>query len=246
MKANRYINKSPKRKRSSRIPTLTQGKYYCCSRGKFIRSHNTITGQTYRYRGGNTQRQEGKQEGEYCIYFCFVLFHVQLILSLVYIVPVENSFTSFSRLIGDASKVRYFPVRHQVSFASFFSWRSLAASSASFVPAAMNLHHPSVVVSTHTRASNVIPSKPPRYANAWMPLSTQPIHYLSFPPRPLHTPPSRFSNTICFGNSAYKSLIVRKAFLMLSHLVISMAWLQEVIRRSSLLRCAPMMQSKTQ
>ena len=142
----------------------------------------------------------------------------------------------------------------QVSFAYFFSWRSLAAPSSYFLHAAMNLHH-SVMVSTHTHASNAIPSQPPRCANAWLSLSTQPIHDFSFPPRPLRTALSRFPNTICFGSrpqlirisvSSYKSLIVRKAVLMLSHLVISMVWLQEVIRWFDLLRCATMIQSKTQ
>ena len=169
--------------------------------------------------------------------------------------PVGDSLTSSSRLIDDASEVRYLPVRHQVLFASFFCWQSLAASSASFLHAVMNLHHPSVMISTYTGASNVIHSQPHRYANAWMPLSTQPIYYYSsFPPRPLRAAPSRFPNTIHFGNRpplipisvpAYKSLIVRKAVLMLSHFVISMVWLQEVIRWSGILRCAPMKQKST-
>ena len=169
--------------------------------------------------------------------------------------PVGDSFTSSLRLIDDASKVRHFPIRHQVSFASFLSCRSLAAASASFLHAAVNLHHPSVMVSIHTRFSNVIPSQPPRYANAWRSLSTQPIHFFSLPPCPLRAEPSRFPNTIRFGNRpplirisvpAYKSLIVRKVVLVLSRLVISMVWVQEVIQRCGPLRYAPMMRSKTQ
>ena len=71
-----------------------------------------------------------------------------------------------------------------------------------------------------------------------------------FPPRPLRTAPSRFPNRIRFGNRpplirrsvpAHKSLLVRNVVSMLSHRVISRAWLYEVTRWSGLLRYAPMM-----
>ena len=76
----------------------------------------------------------------------------------------------------------------------------------------------------------------------------------SFPPRPLCIAPSRFPETICFGNNptlirmsvpAHKILLVRNVASVLSHPVISRARLYEVIRLSGLLCCAPMMRSKT-
>ena len=167
-----------------------------------------------------------------------------------------NDWTSLS-----TQPIHYFsfpprPLRTALSrFPNTISFGNRPPPVPTFLHAAMNLHHPSVMVSTHTRASNAIPSQPPRYANDWTSLSTQPIHYFSFPPRPLRTALSRFPNTISFGNRpppvpisvpAYKSLIKFKAVFILSHLNISMAWLQEVIRRFGLLRCAPMMRSKTQ
>ena len=85
-------------------------------------------------------------------------------------------------------------------------------------------------------------------------LCTQSVHSFAFPPRPLRTAPSRFPNMICFGNRppliwrsvpAHKSLLARNVVSMLSHRVISRARLYEVIRWSGLLRCAPMMRSKT-
>ena len=90
--------------------------------------------------------------------------------------------------------------------------------------------------------------------NVRMTLCTQSVHFFSFPPRPLRTAPSRFPNMISFGNCpplirrsvpAHKSLLVRNVVSMLSHPVISRARLYEVIRWSGLLRCAPMMRSKT-
>ena len=85
-------------------------------------------------------------------------------------------------------------------------------------------------------------------------LYTQSVHSFSFPPRPLRTAPSRFPNTIRFGSRpplirmsvpAHKSLLVRIVVSMLSHSVISRAWLYEVIRWSGLLRCAPIIRNKT-
>ena len=131
--------------------------------------------------------------------------------------------------------------------AALFSWRILAVSFSSFFHAAINLRPPSVTVSTHTSASNAVASRYPAMPNARMSLCTQSVHYFFFPPRPLHTAPSRFPNTTRFGSRphvrmsalAYYSLLVRNAVLMLSHSVISRARLYEVIRWSGLLALCP-------
>ena len=110
--------------------------------------------------------------------------------------------------------------------ASLFSWRSLAASTSSFLRAAINLHPPSVTFSTHTSVSNAVASKSPAMPNARMSLCTQSVYSIYFPPRPLRTAPSRFPSMIRFGNHptlirisapAHQSLIVRNAVSMLSH-----------------------------
>ena len=137
---------------------------------------------------------------------------------------------------------------------SLFSRRCLAASTFSFLHAAMNLRPSSVTVSTHTSVFNAVVFPSPAMPNARMSLCTQSVHSFSFLPRPLRTAPSRFPNMIRFGNSpplirmsvpAHKSLLVRNVVSMLSCRVISRARLYEVIRWSGLLRCAPMMRSKT-
>ena len=119
-----------------------------------------------------------------------------------------------------------------------------------FLHVAMNLRPPSVTASTQTSAFNAIVFQSPVMPNARMSLCTQSVHSFSFPPRPLRTAPSRFSNMIRFDNRppliqrsvpAHKSLLVRNIVSMLSHPVISRARLYEVIRWSGLLRCAPMM-----
>ena len=83
---------------------------------------------------------------------------------------------------------------------------------------------------------------------------TQSTHSFSFPLRPLRATPSRFPNAIRFFTRqplirrsvrAPKSLLVRKVISLLSHPVISRAWLSEIIRWSGLLRCSPIMRSKT-
>ena len=110
--------------------------------------------------------------------------------------------------------------------ASLFFWRCLAASTSYFFHAAMNRCPPSVTVSTHTAASNAVTFHCPSMPNARMSLCTQLVHSFSFPPRPLCTAPSRFLNTIRFGNrpaliwmseSAHKSLLVSNVVSMLSH-----------------------------
>ena len=139
--------------------------------------------------------------------------------------------------------------------ASLFSWRYLAASTSSFLHAAINLRPPSATVSTQTSAFNAVPLQSPAMPNARMSPCTQSVHYFSFPPRPLRTAPSRFPNTIRFGSRpplirmsapAHKSLLVRNVVSMLSDRIISRARLYEVIRWSDLLRCVPMMRRKTQ
>ena len=77
--------------------------------------------------------------------------------------------------------------------ASLFSWRCLAASTSSFLHAAMNLRPPSATLSTHhTSASSAVAFQSPAMPNARVLLFTQSVHFFSFPPRPLRTAPSRF------------------------------------------------------
>ena len=138
--------------------------------------------------------------------------------------------------------------------ASLFSWRCLAASTSYFLHAAMNLRPLSVTASTHTSAFNAVAFHSPVMPNARMSPCTQSVDSFSFPHRPLRTAPLRFPNMIRFGSRppfvrmsvpAHKSLLVRNVVSMLSHRVISRAQLYEVILWSGLLRCAPMMRSKT-
>ena len=84
--------------------------------------------------------------------------------------------------------------------ASLFSWRCLAASTSSFLHAAINLRPPSVTVSTHTSAFKAVAFQSPAMPNVRMSLCTQSVHYFSFPPRPLRTAPSRFPKAIRFGS----------------------------------------------
>ena len=120
--------------------------------------------------------------------------------------------------------------------ASLF-WRCLAASTSSFLHAAMNLRPPSVTVSTHTSAFKAVAFQSPAMPNARMSLWMQSVYSFSFPPRPLRTAPSRFPKTIRFGSrpplirrsvSAHRSPLVRNVVPMLSHPVISRARLYEV------------------
>ena len=122
--------------------------------------------------------------------------------------------------------------------ASLFSWRCLAASTSSFLHAAMNLRPPSVTASTHSSAFSAVAFQSPTMPNARMSLWTQSVHSFSFPPRPLRTAPSRFSKTIRFGSRpplirrgvpSHKSILVCNIVSILSHRVISRARLYEVI-----------------
>ena len=135
-----------------------------------------------------------------------------------------------------------------------FSWQCLTASISSFLRAAMNLRPPSATVPIQTSAFNAVAFQSPAMPNARMSLCTQSVHSFPFSPRPLRTAPSRFPNTIHFGSRpplirmsvpAHKSLLVRNVISMLSHRIISRARLYEVIRWSGLLRCVPMIRSKT-
>ena len=123
-----------------------------------------------------------------------------------------------------------------------------------FPPRGHELGPPSVTASTQTSAFNAIVFQSPVMPNARMSLlyTVGPLFLL--PTRPLRTVPSRFPDMIRFGNRsplirrsvpAHKSLLVRNVVSMLSHPVISSARLYEVIWWSGLLRCAPMMRSKT-
>ena len=99
----------------------------------------------------------------------------------------------------------------------------------------MTLRPPSVIVLAHTSASNaVVFQSLAIMPNARMSLCTQSVHYFSFPPRSLRTVSSRFPNTRRFGNRpplirvsapAHKSPLVRNVVSMLSHRIISRAWL---------------------
>ena len=141
----------------------------------------------------------------------------------------------FLRLVGWANGCRFAKFYASVCdcnfpslVASLFFWRCLAASSSSFLHAAMNLRPPSVTASTQTSAFNAIAFQSPVMPNARMSLCTQSVHSFSFPPRPLRTTPSRFPNMIRFGNRpplirrsvpAHKSLLVRNVVSMLLHRV---------------------------
>ena len=83
---------------------------------------------------------------------------------------------------------------------TFPSWRCLAARTSYFLSVVINLRAPSLAISTHTLASNSVALLSPAMPNARTSLRTQSIHSFSFPPRPLHTAPSRFPSTIHFGN----------------------------------------------
>ena len=93
----------------------------------------------------------------------------------------------------------------------------------------------------------------PALPNARMSHCTQSVHSFSFPPRPLRTAPSRFPNTTRFGSRPplirisapprpQRSSRAQRCLNALAP-VISRARLHEVIRKPSLLRCAPMMRS---
>ena len=78
-----------------------------------------------------------------------------------------------SRLVDEANGCRFAIFSASVCdsnfpslVASLFSWRCLAASTSSFLHAAMNLHSPSVAVSTHTLASNPVVFQSPVMPNA--------------------------------------------------------------------------------
>ena len=123
--------------------------------------------------------------------------------------------------------------------ASLFSSQCLAASTSSFIDATINLHPPTVTVSTLNSSSNAVAFRSPAMPNSRVSLSTQLVYFFSFPPRPLRTPLSRFPNTTRFGNrpplirmsaSAHKNPLIRNVVSMLSYPVIARARLYEVMR----------------
>ena len=146
----------------------------------------------------------------------------------VRLAPVQDSFDSSVRPINWCRFGEFYASVCDNNLprlvASLFSRRSLAASTSSFFHAAINLLLPSVTVSTHTSSSNAVAFQSPAMPNARTSLCTQSVHYLSFPPLPLRTKPSRFPNMIHFDNRpplvrmrnyAHKSLLVRNVFSML-------------------------------
>ena len=123
--------------------------------------------------------------------------------------------------------------------ASLFSWRCLAASTSSFLHAAMNLRSPYVIVSTHTSVFNAVVFQTLLMPDARMSLCTQSVHLFSFTPRPLRTSPSRLPKMIHFGSHppliymsvlAHKINLVRNIISILSHRVISRARLYEAVQ----------------
>ena len=85
---------------------------------------------------------------------------------------------------------------------SLFSWFISSRIYLLFPPRAINLAPPFVTVSTltHNSASNAVAVSSPAMPNARTSLCTQSVHSFSLPPGPLLTAPSRFPNTIRFGN----------------------------------------------
>ena len=157
---------------------------------------------------------------------------------------------SLSKILRFRGRWHFFPSLA----ASFFSWRCLAASISYFLRATMNLRPLSVTVSAHTSASNAVAFQPHAMSNSPMSLCKQSAHPFSFPSHSLRSAPSRFPNTIRFGNRtplirmsapAHKRLVVRNVVSLLSHLVISRASLYDVTRWPGFLRCTLMMRSKT-
>ena len=146
------------------------------------------------------------------------------------------SVQEFLRLVGWANGCRFAKLYASVCdynfpslVVSLFSRRCPAASTSSFLHAAMNLRPPFGTVSTHTSAFNAVAFQPPTMSNARRSLCTQSVYSFSFQPRPLHTAPSRFPNTIRFGSRpplirmsppAHRSILVRNVVSMLSHRVI--------------------------
>ena len=95
-----------------------------------------------------------------------------------------------TRWLGESVSLRrFYAAAYDHDFLSFpvslpLSSPSLAASTSSFLHAAINLGQPSVTVSTHTSASNAVAFQSPAMPNARMSLCTQSLHFFSFPPYP--------------------------------------------------------------
>ena len=148
--------------------------------------------------------------------------------------PVHDSFGSSPRPVGIASAVQRFRVRLQllfVSFASTFSWPSLAASTSCSYHAAINFCLSFVTVYPHLcLRRRCFPV--PRYAER-LDAALYAIGPLFFPPtRPLCIASSTFPITNRFGSlpplirmsvPAHESLFVRKVVSMFSHRIIPSA-----------------------
>ena len=137
--------------------------------------------------------------------------------------------------------------------ASLFSWQCLAASTSSFLHAAVNLRPPSVTVSTHTSAFNAVAFQSPAMPNARMALCAQSVHSFYFPrpvlsalhPQDFHT---RFASAAARrsfeGATPPTKVFSFATSSQCSHIGLSQghgctkSW-------SDLLRCAPMIRSKT-
>ena len=139
--------------------------------------------------------------------------------------------------------------------ASLFSWRCLATSTSSFLHAALKLRPPYVTASTHTSAFNTVAFQSPRYGKRpdVALYAIGPLFLLPTASSPHYTT-SKFSNTIRFGGRpplilrsvpAHKIRLACNVVSMLSYRVISRVRLYEVIRCSNLLRCTPIIRSKT-
>ena len=149
---------------------------------------------------------------------------------------VGGLWANWSRFTGVRFHVRY--QRCSLVASLFSSWRYLAATSSYFLHATINLRPASVTASASISASIAVAFQSPDMSNTRTSLCTQPVLSFSFPPRPLHTAPSRFPITNYFGNRptlirtsapAHKRTLVPNAVSMLSHRVISRAWLYEVV-----------------
>ena len=85
---------------------------------------------------------------------------------------------------------RFYASVHDHNFpslaASFFSWRSVAASTSSFLHVAINLRPPFVAVLTHISASNAVAFQSPAMPNAWMSRCAQSAHSFFFHPSSPH------------------------------------------------------------
>ena len=84
-----------------------------------------------------------------------------------------------------------------VSLLLSFSCRCLAASTSSFLHAAVNLRPPSVTVSTYTPGSNAVAFQTPAMTNIRISLFQQSVHSFSSPPPSLRTALPTVRRQVC-------------------------------------------------